>query len=199
MTEAEYQQPNQAIQSVEKKTKIHRLASTRRSVFDAFAYINRLPDAPYDEESSEEFSGRIFGRLANQEGRILLKAPPAMSRRAYEGLKIFLRYEGDTSVGNCAACHTFPDFTDGRSHSIQTGMAKVPTTSLRNLNKNPQALREIINQKLNYSQSKQNRNASEMSDAYSIMRLNPDDVSSLIAFIKVLQDVPEQQFPTTHS
>ena len=107
MTEAEYRQPDQAIQSVEKKTKIHRLASTRRSVFDAFVYINRLPEVPYEDESSVEFSGRIFGRLANQEGRILLKSPPGMSKLAYEGFKTFIQYEGDQRVGNCAACHTF--------------------------------------------------------------------------------------------
>ena len=194
MTEAEYQQPDMASKSIEKKTKIHRLTSTRRSVFDAFAYINRLPEVPYEDESPEDFSGRIFGRLANQEGRILLKAPPGMSPLAYEGFKTFLRYEGDTNVGNCAACHTFPDFIDGRSHRVSPGMAKVPTTTLRNLHKTPQVVREIITQKMNHSHRKQNGNTSEMSDAYSIMQISPADVSSLIAFIKLLQDVPEQQF-----
>ena len=194
MTEAEYQQPDMASKSIEKKTKIHRLTSTRRSVFDAFAYINRLPEVPYKDESPEDFSGRIFGRLANQEGRILLKAPPGMSPLAYEGFKTFLRYEGDTNVGNCATCHTFPDFIDGRSHRVSPGMAKVPTTTLRNLHKTPQVVREIITQKMNHSHRKQNGNTSEMSDAYSIMQISPADVSSLIAFIKLLQDVPEQKF-----
>ena len=194
MTEAEYQQPDQAIQSVEKKTKIHRLANTRRSVFDAFAYINRLPEVPYEDESSEDFSGRIFGRLANQEGRILLKSPPGMSNLAYEGFKTFIQYEGDQRVGNCAACHTLPDFTDGRSYSVQPGMAKVPTTSLRNLHKSSQALREIINQKIKYAQSKQNGNAQKISDAYSTIRLHQKDISALVAFIELLQDVSKQQF-----
>ena len=194
MTEAEYQQPDMAVKSIEKKTKIHRLASTRRSVFDAFSYINRLPDTPYDEESSEEFSGRIFGRLANQEGRILLKSPPGMSNLAYEGFKTFIQYEGDQRVGNCAACHTLPDFTDGKSHSVQPGMAKVPTTSLRNLNKSSQALREIINQKINYANIKQKGDTPKISDLYSTIRLDQNDVTALVAFIKLLQDVPEQTF-----
>ncbi|MBM82286.1 MAG: hypothetical protein CMJ78_17100 [Planctomycetaceae bacterium] len=64
--------------SIEEKTKMHRLSTTRRSAYDAFAYVNRLPAKLYDEESSADHVGRIFGRLANQEGRILLKAPPGM-------------------------------------------------------------------------------------------------------------------------
>lgn len=194
MTEAEYRQPDQAIQSVEKKTKIHRLASTRRSVFDAFVYINRLPEVPYEDESSVEFSGRIFGRLANQEGRILLKSPPGMSTLAYEGFKTFIQYEGDQRVGNCAACHTLPDFTDGRSHSVQPRMVKVPTTSLRNMNKSSQALRAIINQKIEYAKIKQKGDAPKTSDLYSTIRLDQNDVSALVAFIKLLHDVPEQMF-----
>ena len=194
MTEAEYQQPDQDIQSVEKKTKIHRLASTRRSVFDAFAYINRLPEVPYEDESSEDFSGRIFGRLANQEGRILLKSPPGMSNLAYEGFKTFIQYEGNQRVGNCAACHTLPDFTDNRSHSVQPRMMKVPTISLRNMNKSSQVLREIINQKIKYAKIKQKGDAPKISDLYSTIRLDQNDVSALVAFIKLLQDVPEQRF-----
>ena len=194
MTEAEYQQPDQAIQSIEKKTKIHRLASTRRSVFDAFAYINRLPEVPYEDDSSEDFSGRIFGRLANQEGRILLKSPPGMSNLAYEGFKTFIQYEGNQRVGNCAACHTLPDFTDDRSHSVQPRMMKVPTTSLRNMNKSSQVLREIINQKIKYAKIKQKGDAPKISDLYSTIRLDQNDVSALVAFIKLLQDVPEQRF-----
>ena len=194
MTETEYQQPDQAVQNIETNTKIHRLTSTRKSVFDAFAYINRLPEVPYDDELPEDFSGRIFGRLANQEGRILLKSPPGMSKLAYEGFKTFLRYEGDMRVGNCAACHTLPDFTDGRSHSVQPGMVKAPTTSLRNMYKSSQALREIINQKMKHAQSKQNSDAPKISDAYSTIRLHKNDIAGLIAFIELLQDVPKQQF-----
>ena len=194
MTEAEYQQPDLAAQSIEKKTKIHRLASTRRSVFDAFSYINRLPEAPYEDESSEDFSGRIFGRLANQEGRILLKSPPGMSNLAYEGFKTFIQYEGDQRVGNCAACHSLPDFTDGRSHNVQPRMVKVPTTSLRNMNKSSQSLRKIINQKIKYAKIKQKGDAPKISDAYSTIRLDQNDVSALVAFLEVLRDVPEQTF-----
>ena len=194
MTEAEYRQPDLAMNTIEKKTKIHRLASTRRSVFDAFVYINRIPEVPYADESPEDFSGRIFGRLANQEGRVLLKSPPGMSNLAYEGFKTFIRYEGDQRVGNCAACHTLPDFADGKSHNVQPGMKQAPTTSLRNLNKSSQALRKIIDQKIHYAKIKQKGGATEISDTYSKIRLHQDDVSALVAFIEILQDVPEQKF-----
>ena len=107
--------------TVEEKTRIHRLATTRRSVFDAFSYLNRLPDKPYEDETSDDFAGRIFGRLSNQEGRILLKAPPGMNDQTYAGFKTFLGYEGTTNVGNCAACHVLHDFTDGKRHVVRKG------------------------------------------------------------------------------
>jgi hypothetical protein len=194
MTEAEYRQPDPAMNTIEKNTKIHRLASTRRSVFDAFVYVNRIPEVPYADELPEDFLGRIFGRLANQEGRILLKSPPGMSNLAYEGFKTFIQYEGEQRVGNFAACHTLPDFTDSRSHSVQPRMVKVPTTSLRNMNKSSQALRKIIDQKIEYAKIKQKGNASKISDLYSTIRLDQNDVSALVAFIKLLHDVPEQTF-----
>jgi len=55
--------------SIEAKTQIHRLATTKRSVFDAFSYVNRIPEKPYDDETAEEFAGRIFGRLAEPTNR----------------------------------------------------------------------------------------------------------------------------------
>ena len=73
-------------------------------------------------------------------------------------------------------------------------MKKAPTTSLRNLNKSSQALRKIIDQKIHYAKIKQKGGATEISDTYSQIRLHQDDVSALVAFIEILQDVPEQKF-----
>ena len=73
-------------------------------------------------------------------------------------------------------------------------MAKVPTTSLRNLNKSAQALRKIIDQKINYAKIKQNGDAPQISDLYSTIQLDQNDITALVAFIKLLQDVPEQTF-----
>ena len=51
------------------------LQSKQRSPFDAFVYVNRIPMAPESDETQEDLAGRILGRLANQEGRVLVKLP----------------------------------------------------------------------------------------------------------------------------
>ena len=180
--------------SIEAKTRIHRLATTRRSAFDAFSYVNRIPEKPYDDETAEEFAGRIFGRLANQEGRVLLKAPPRMDRLAYDGFKTFLRYEGAVSVGNCAACHTPADFTDGASHVVSKGGTAKPTPSLRNLVKRRVDLQKTLLQKLETSRQIQTGTAADISDLYTAMNLSERDIPGLTAFLKLLDDVPDDQF-----
>ena len=45
--------------SIEEKTKIHRLATTKRAIYDAFAYMNRIPEKAEEDESPEDFAGRI--------------------------------------------------------------------------------------------------------------------------------------------
>lgn len=178
----------------ENKTRIHRLTTTRRSAFDAFAYVNRIPQKAFDDETPGDFAGRILGRLANQEGRILLKAPAGMDRRAYDGFKKFLSYEGSESVGNCAACHAPTDFTDGKSHIVRKGGTAKPTPSLRNLVKRKVDLRKAVQQKLEASKEKQSGQADDISDAYSAMKLNAKDVAGIVAFLKLLEDVPDDRF-----
>ena len=180
--------------SIEMKTRIHRLATTKRSTFDAFSYVNRIPEEPYEDETAEEFAGRVFGRLANQEGRVLLKTPPRMDRVAYEGFKTFLRFEGVTSVGNCAACHTPADFTDGESYVVSKGGTARPTPSLRNLSKREIDVRKVLVQKLKTSRQKQLGDVDEVSDAYSAMKLNEQDIRGLEAFLRLLEDVPGDRF-----
>ena len=147
--------------NIEQKTRIHRLATTKRSVFDAFSYMNRIPDQPYDEETPEDFAARIFSRLANQEGRILLKAPPGMDRPAYEGFKTFLRYEGAASVGNCSACHTLLDFRDGKSHIVTKEVDATLTPSLRNSVSRGVDLQKAMKLKLDALHRKQSGDADE--------------------------------------
>ena len=180
--------------TVEEKTRIHRLATTRRSVFDAFSYLNRLPDKPYEDETPDDFAGRIFGRLANQEGRILLKAPPGMNDLAYAGFKTFLGYEGTTNVGNCAACHSLYDFTDGKSHVVRKGGKAIPTPSLRNLGKRGIDLQKVFQKKLEASRLKMSGEADEISNEYGGIHLSENDIPKLIAFLKLLDDVPDERF-----
>ncbi|MEM7560771.1 MAG: sulfatase-like hydrolase/transferase, partial [Planctomycetota bacterium] len=148
--------------AIEKKTRIHRLATTRRSVFDAFSYLNRIPDETDEGETPEDLAGRVFSRLANQEGRILLKTPPGMERSAYEGFKTFLRYEGTASVGNCSACHSLSDFRDGKSHIVTEGGKALPTPSLRNMSKREVDLQAALKMKLDASRLKKSGKASQI-------------------------------------
>ena len=180
--------------TVEEKTKIHRLATTRRSVFDAFSYLNRLPDEPYEDETPDDFAGRIFGRLANQEGRVLLKAPPGMNDQAYAGFKTFLGYEGTMNVGNCAACHVLHDFTDGKRHVVRKGGKAIQTPSLRNLGERGIDLQKVLQKKLEASRLKTCGEADEISNEYAGIHLSKNDIPKLIAFLKLLDDVPDNRF-----
>ncbi len=180
--------------SIEEKTGIHRLSTTKRSTYDAFSYLNRIPAVAYEDESVEDFLGRIFGRLANQEGRILLKAPTGMDRLGYEGLKIFLNYEGTESVGNCAACHTLPNFTDGKSYVTRHGTEPKATPSLRNLRKRKLDLYKVMSQKIEAAKQKQQGKADDINDAYLKMKLDERDVSGLVAFLRLLEDQPDSRF-----
>jgi arylsulfatase A len=180
--------------SIEERTRIHRLATTKRSTFDAFAYVNRLPEKSHDEETAEDFAGRVLGRLANQEGRILLKTPPGMDMQAYEGLKLFLEYQGANGVGNCAACHIPPDFSDGKSHVVKKAGSAKPTPSLRNLVKRRVDLRKALLRKLEASQQKRSSEAKEISDNYSAMNFTEQEIPVLIAFLKLLDDLSDERF-----
>ena len=116
--------------TIEEKTHIHRLASTKRAIYDAFVYVNRLPEAPDANETPLQFSGRLFGRLANQEGRLLLKLPEGMTKDDYLSYKKFFRYEGE-QVGNCAACHMPAEFDSKKTIVTSKGGKAKPAPSLR--------------------------------------------------------------------
>ena len=180
--------------SIEEKTKVHRLSSTKRSVYDAFAYVNRIPEKAGEDESAGDFAGRIFGRLANQEGRILLKLPRGMDRESYLGYKTFLRYEGTAKVGNCAACHTPAEFTDGKPRVVTKGGVPTATPSLRNLKKGNVDVRKAILGKIVSSRQKRSGEADDIDDAYGGMDLSEKDVPELLAFLNLLNDVPDSEF-----
>ena len=99
------------------------LETTNTAPWDAFASMNRVPTGPIGDEAPAHHASRIFGRLANQEGRLQVKMVDGFDGLAYRGLKIFLRTGGEASVGNCVACHVLPTFTDFRFHN--TGISQV--------------------------------------------------------------------------
>ena len=179
--------------SIEAKTKIHRLESRQRSAFDAFVYVNRIPDKPEDGELPEDYAGRVYGRLANQEGRILLKLPPTMNHRSYFGFKTFLGSEGDVNVANCVSCHSPAGFTDGKSHMATSGGATKPTPSLRNLKLGPTDLEKVIRAKMAASKARK-AGDKNVASAYARMNLTETDVPNLVAFLQSLRDVKDDRF-----
>ena len=178
----------------QKKPKVHRLVSHGRGIYDAFVYVNRIPEKPEEGETAEDIAGRIFGRLANQEGRVLLKLPAGMDRNSYLAFKTFFRYEGEQQVGNCAACHTPSEFADSKTHVVTRSGKAVPTPSLRNLNLSSEELEKVIIAKIGASRLKQAGEADEIDDAYSAIRLDKKDVPGLVAYLDLLKDVPDEKF-----
>ena len=180
--------------SIEEKTKVHRLSTTKRAVYDAFVYVNRIPEEPDEGESAEDVAGRIFGRLANQEGRILLKLPPGMNRETYLAFKTFFRYEGKEKVGNCAACHTPSEFADSKPHIGTKGGSPKPAPSLRNLKKRKVDIAKAIMEKITASSQKRSGEADEIDEAYARLNISRKDVPGLVAFLNLLNDVPDSNF-----
>lgn len=152
------------------KLHVHRLESSQRAAFDAFAYVNRIPLEPEADETQEDLAGRILGRLANQEGRVLVKLPPGMNRLAYRGFKIALGSEtGQDFRYSCVACHDIPDFAQTTS--------KPPIPSLRNRLISREELRELLK-----------------NEAHCDIELDDDDVERLQAFLQSMLDVPDAKF-----
>ncbi len=160
--------------SMEKKTGIHRLENARRSPFDAFVYVNRVPDKSREEESPRQFAGRIHGHLANQEGRVLLKLPPGMDRAAYDGFKTFLGSEGDPKVTNCIACHAPSSF------GIADG------GSLRDLKLPDKEMEQVLREKI--------KRAEKGEADYAGLKITESDLPKLIAFQKSLAAVKDEAF-----
>ncbi|MDP7639706.1 MAG: hypothetical protein QGG73_08330, partial [Candidatus Hydrogenedentes bacterium] len=181
-------------ESVEEKTKIQRMTSTDRAIYDAFAYVNRIPEKKIGDATPIHLVGRIFGRLANQEGRILLKLPKGMDREAYFGYKTFLRYEGNNRVGNCVACHALTKFTDTKEHVVAKGGSPVTTPSLRNLKERDVDVAEVIKGIIAASEQKRAGKADDIDDEYGTINITEKDIPGLVKFIDLLNDVPESGF-----
>jgi len=174
--------------SIEEKTKIHRLASANRSVYDAFVYLNRIPDKVEEDEEILDFTARVYSLLANQEGRVLIKLPKGMNREAYLGYKTFLSTDAKVSNGNCVACHVPEKFTDLKNHALSEGGKAMPTPSLRNMNKRKVDVAKALQTKLVAAQK------SGAPKNYQSIKLDKADLSNLEAFLKLLDDVDDKNF-----
>jgi len=174
--------------SIEEKTKIHRLNTKQRSAYDAFIYVNRIPAKADEGEMPQDFSARIFSRLANQEGRILIKLPQGMTREAYLGYKTFLNTDAKVSNGNCIACHAPEKFTDLKKHVVNQNGKALPTPSLRNLAKDKVNIAKMLQSKLAAAKKP------DASKEYKLINLNKTDLTHLEAFLNQLNDVDDKNF-----
>ena len=103
--------------------------------YDAFLRKNHLPTKPGAEETSIQYSHRLLGEVqALEHPAFVTPSDGAFASHSQlfefgpvelEGLKIFLGASAApdrpadhiASVGNCAACHPAPHFTDFRFHN----------------------------------------------------------------------------------
>ena len=174
--------------SIEEKVGVHRLDTKERAVYDAFTYLNRIPEKAEEGEEILDFTARVFSLLANQEGRILIKLPKGMNRDAYLGYKTFLSTDAKVSNGNCVVCHAPEKFTDLKEHVLSQGGKALPTPSLRNMNKRNVNIAKVLRAKLAAAKEP------GASKDYQLMKLNKADLTHLEAFLKQLNDVGDKNF-----
>jgi len=174
--------------SIEEKVGVHRLDNKERAPYDAFIYVNRIPSKAEEGEEILDFTARVYSRLTNQEGRILIKLPPGMNREAYLGYKTFLSTDAKVSNGNCVACHAPEKFTDLKEHVLSEGAKALPTPSLRNMNKRNVNIAKVLRAKLIAAREP------GASKDYQLIKLNKDDLTHLEAFLKQLNDVDDKNF-----
>ena len=119
-----------------------------------------------------------------------------MDRDSYLAFKTFFRYEddGEANVGNCAACHTPPEFTDSRKHVVTKGGSPTVTPSFRNLKKRKVDIRKPIVDKVTASNQKRSGEADESADEYAKMHIGKKDVLELVKFLNLLNDGPDSDF-----
>ena len=82
----------------------------------------------------------------------------------------------------------------GKSHIVIDGDGAVLTPSLRNSGTRNVDLQKAMHLKLDASRLKQSGKSDGISDEYAAMQLNATDVSNLIAFLKLLDDVSDERF-----
>ncbi len=94
------------------------MRSKQDSPYDRFVRLNGLESAPAGDGSAKAFAERTLAKLTDLETKKALKLSNNFNQTALAGLKIFLRTEGEASVGNCVACHAPPLFTDNSFHNL---------------------------------------------------------------------------------
>jgi len=181
--------------TLEKKTGIHHFNEKGFAIYDAFSHVNRIPNGPLGEFPEEpiDTAGRIFGRLANQEGRVEIKLPRGMTRKDYFSFKTF--FSSDSffyeKSGNCGSCHGVGPFTDGKKHVVTKGGSPVKTPTLRNLKREDKEISKAILTHLAASEARKSGKADDIDEMFALMSFTEKDVPGLVRFIKLLKDVAD--------
>jgi cytochrome c peroxidase len=237
-----------------------RMIKTRNtSAYDALTFLNRFNEELGDgDDTPQALSGRIYGRIANQEGRVLIRFPNIYTEEAYQGYKTFVRVqptfsssvEGlEQNIGNCIACHTPPKFTDGLFHNTGTaqtdydathgegafakleaedavfarvtaddplmidlgryrvhpgedtigafrtpGLRNIELTAPYNHDGKLMTLEDVIRHKIKVSEMAKAGKLRNPHPAYLTMNITEKDVPTLAAFLRTLNEVPEEEY-----
>ena len=97
------------------------LKSGRTSPYDQLVQLNGLSilsAGPRQGENPAAFAQRVLAALSDLERNKALQLPAGFGPGALQGMKIFFRTEGTTSVGDCVACHVPPLFDDTEFHNL---------------------------------------------------------------------------------
>jgi cytochrome c peroxidase len=172
--------------------------------YDAFMKMNRLQEAFSKDKSAAEYWGVMESRLGNQAGRILIKRPAKnFDDNAFRGWLMFIRAYGDaTGIGNCAACHSVPDFTDKAKHNIGTAKEPIQTPSLRDLDAKKSffhdgsaaTLEEAIAQHVKNGQIARDNKRAGVEIAVGQIALTEAEVQQVAAFLRSLESVNRAKF-----
>src|SRR5262249_47698291 len=98
------------------------LRSGRNTPYDQFIRANGLPTGPEAKEKPREYAAKLAAALAAIKKAGQLKSIGGFNLQAIQGLKIFMRTNGD-GAGNCVVCHLPPLFTDFAFHNIGVSQA----------------------------------------------------------------------------
>ena len=200
--------------------KLNTVFTEHTSAFDAMLYLNRIDEGLDPEgDSPQQLSGRVYSRLANQEGRVLIRFPNIYNEEAYQGFKTFYRViptwgSGSTTsteenIGNCIACHIPPDLTDGKLHNLlipqeanDKRVDAVETPGLRFVEEEGRSMRNSAFKTVDdairlHIETSDLAKAGKLPDAdpeFVTMNISESDVLQLAAFLKTLGDVPTENY-----
>lgn len=91
--------------------------SPQNAPFDRFLRANKLAWPTGNQDVAAQ-TQQFVTQLETLERSKTLKLSKDFTAGALQGLKIFLRTSGETSVGNCVTCHAPPLFTDFSFHNL---------------------------------------------------------------------------------